>query len=126
MISEGHYEELFHVDHRHWITNAFVKMKPTFWIGTQILKARILGDFRSLNYWLLPSPSHWAWASPDQVTMMQSFPRGSAYFLSCDIADAYHTCRLAESSQNLVVISINGRYFKYKGGAQGLAPMALF
>ena len=36
------------------------------------------------------------------------------------------TCRLAESSQNLVVISINGRYFKYKGGAQGLSPMALF
>ena len=46
--------------------------------------------------------------------------------MTCDIADAYHTCRLAEASQNLVVISINGRYFKYKGGAQGLAPMALF
>ena len=46
--------------------------------------------------------------------------------MTCDIDDAYHTCRLAEASQNLVVISINGRYLKYKGGAQGLAPMALF
>ena len=125
-IREGYYEELFHVDHRHWITNAFVKMKDTFWAGTTILKARILGDFRPLNSWLLPPPHHWAWASPDQTSMMMSFPRGSEHFLTCDIADAYHTCRLAESSQNLVVISINGRYFKYKGGAQGLSPMALF
>jgi len=126
MIREGYYEELFHVDHRHWITNAFVKMKETFWNGTAILKARILGDFRPLNSWLQPPPAHWTWASPDQATMMSSFPRGSEFFLLCDIADAYHTCRLAEASQNLVVISINGRYFKYKGGAQGLAPMALF
>ena len=60
-IREGYYEELFHVDHRHWITNAFVKMKDTFWAGTTILKARILGDFRPLNFWLLPPPHHWAW-----------------------------------------------------------------
>ena len=126
MIREGYYEELFHVDNRHWITNGFAKMKDTFWPDTDIQKARILGDFRPINTWLQPPPAHWTWACPDQATMMSSFPRGSEFFLLCDIADAYHTCRLAEASQNLVVISINGRYFKYKGGAQGLAPMALF
>ena len=62
----------------------------------------------------------------DARQLTTEIPAGTKKFLPCDVGDAFSTCKLTKRAQKLCVIELNGRCFMYKGGPQGLAPMALF
>ena len=126
-INKGYMEEIFHVNHEHWVSNMFPKIKKDrFWPGTDKQLVRLLMDLKALNSCLLPSPAHWNYASPDQASMCQSIPIGTEYMTSCDLSDAFHTAIVHPDSRRLLIGQIAGRYMKYVGGPQGLANMALF
>ena len=126
-ISKGYMEEIFHIDHDDWVSNMFVKVKKgRVWTGTDIPLVRPLMDLRSLNSCLMPSPAHWTFASPDQASMCQRIPSGTTHMISCDLSDAFHTAVVHPESRRLLVGQIAGRFIRYIGGPQGLAPMALF
>ena len=87
---------------------------------------RILTDLRKLNAVLKKPPAHWVDSVLDAKDLSTEVPVGSTHFLGCDIYDAFSTCKLTERAQKLCVCELNGRYFMYLGGPQGLAPMAIF
>ena len=53
-------------------------------------------------------------------------PASARYFRTYDIQDAFHSCKVAASSQKYVVVQFGQRLVQYLGGTQGIANMAVF
>ena len=113
-------------EHGMWVSPGFGKSKGRDWPGTFMRMYRILTDLRKLNAVLKKPPAHWVDSVLDARDLSAEVPVGSTHFLGCDISDAFSTCKLTERAQKLCVCELNGRYFMYLGGPQGLAPMAIF
>ena len=125
MIDKGYLREI-NFEHGMWVSPGFGKSKGRTWPGTDIMMFRILSDLRKLNAAIKKPPAHWVDSVVDARELAREVPSGSQFFLPCDISDAFSTCRLTERAQKLCVIELNGKFFMYLGGPQGLAPMALF
>ena len=125
LIDKGTLREVRY-EHGMWVSPGFGKSKGRKWPGTDITMFRILSDLRKLNAVIKKPPAHWVDSVVDSRELAREVPMGSRYFLQCDISDAFSTCELTDRAQKLCVIELNGRFFMYLGGPQGLAPMALF
>ena len=124
-VDKGYMQEVTY-EHGMWVSPGFGKYKGREWPGTSMRMYRILTDLRKLNAVLKKPPAHWVDSVLDARELSKEVPPGSTHFLGCDISDAFSTCKLTERAQKLCVVELNGRFFMYMGGPQGLAPMALF
>ena len=115
-------------EHGMWVSPGFGKYKGREWPGTSMRMYRILTDLRNLNAVLKNPPAHWVDSVVDASELSKEVPPGSTHFLGCNISDAFSTCKFefTERAQKLCAVELNGRFFVYLGGPQGLAPMALF
>ena len=128
-VKKGHMKEVFY-EHANmgcgFHQDLGNRRAETGQVRTFMRMYRILTDLRKLNAVLKKPPAHWVDSVPDARDPSAEVPVGSTYFLGCDISDAFSTCKLTERARRLCVCELNGRYFMYLGGPQGLVPMVIF
>ena len=109
-----------------FVSQGFVQVKSgRFFAGTDLQMVRLLADCCALNSACLDAPLHHLDCAPSQLDMCSRVPLGSKYFKFYDLSDAFHTCPIHKDSLDLVVVQFNGKFYRYLGGAQGIANMAL-
>lgn len=124
-IRKGYLEEVEY-EQGMFVSQGFVQAKPgRYFPDTSIPMCRLLVDCRALNSACIDSPWHHYGCCPDQVDMCARVPLGAKFFRYYDLSDAFHTCSIAPESANLVVAQFNGKFYRYLGGAQGIANMAV-
>ena len=57
--------------------------------------------------------------------MCSRIPYGSKYFKFYDLSDAFHSCKIHPSCEDLLVVQFGDEFYQYTGGAQGIANMAV-
>ena len=128
-IAKGHMRALAPEDYDEtmFVSPGFVQPKPgRFYEGTDIPMVRLLSDARYLNSAMKPPPAHHFDSCPTQHDMCLRVPASARYFRTYDIQDAFHSCKVAASSQKYVVVQFGQRLVQYLGGTQGIANMAVF
>jgi len=109
-----------------FVSQGFVQVKSgRFFAGTDLQMVRLLADCRALNSACHDAPLHHLDCAPSQLDMCSRVPFGSKYFKFYDLSDAFHTCPIHKDCLDLVVVQFNGKFYRYLGGAQGIANMAL-
>ena len=56
--------------------------------------------------------------------MSSHIPLGTKYFRYYDLSDAFHSCECTSATGDLIVAQFGDKYYRYLGGAQGVANMA--
>ena len=125
-IRKGYMEEVTDYTHDMFVSQGFVQAKPgRYFPGTDIPMCRLLVDCRALNRACVDSPVHHYDCTPSQQDMCSRVPLGSKFFKFYDLSDAFHTCLIHPQCANLVIVQFNGKLYRYLGGAQGIANMAV-
>ena len=124
-IRKGYMEQVEYTEDM-FVSQGFCQPKRgRYFPGTDIEMCRLLADCRALNQACTDSPLHHYDSCPSQLDMCSRVPFGSKHFRFYDLSDAFHTCKIHKNSSNLVVVQFNGKFYRYLGGAQGIANMAV-
>ena len=81
-------------------------------------KARVIYDARALNI-AIPSPAGMTYPSLNDFVR---FVHEDDLLIACDLANAYYSWLVVEEARDLLGFELNGRYYRFRCLAMGLAP----
>ena len=87
---------------------------------------RLLADSRYLNATMKPPAAHHLNSCPTQWDMCIRVPTTARFFRAYDIADAFHSCKVAAHCLKYTVVQFGDRFVQYTGGQQGISNLAVF
>ena len=128
-ISKGHMRSLekHEITHDMFVSPGFVQPKEgRFYEDTDIQMVRLLADSRYLNAAMKPPAAHHLISCPTQWDMCIRVPTTARFFRAYDIADAFHSCKVAEHCLKYTVVQFGDRFVQYTGGQQGISNLAVF